>query len=144
MSSVLKDLVETLEDGKKGMHDAADKLAGDGHTSIADVLRRFSSQRAEFSEELRTLASSQGQTLEESGSLAGSLHRGWMGLKDALSGSDPSSVLKAVESGEEHAVSEYEDALNNDDLPETARPVVTQQLAGIRSAKSEVDALTIS
>ena len=43
---VLKDLVETLDNGKKGFADAADKLEGDGKSELAQQFRTYSEQRA--------------------------------------------------------------------------------------------------
>ena len=64
--------------------------------------------------ELHKLAQSYGDHIEESGSVAPTLHRGWMSLKDALAGSSPDGVLDAAEQGEDHAIKEYDKALDSD------------------------------
>lgn len=60
-TSVIEDLVETLEDGKKGFGEAAEKLREDGHTQLAEQMREFSDQRARLSNELREMARSAGE-----------------------------------------------------------------------------------
>jgi uncharacterized protein (TIGR02284 family) len=138
---VLEDLIETLEDGREGFKQAAEKLEDDGHSEIAAQMMEFSDQRARFSSELRQLASGRGTEIKESGSAAGALHRGWMSLKDALTGDDPHAVLSAAETGEDHAVSEYEDAVEDEALPSEFRDVVRKQAAEVRRAHDTVRAL---
>ncbi len=141
VASVLEDLVETLEDGRKGFEQTAEKLASDGHTDIAATMRQFAEQRARFSVELQQIAGRNGVDLQESGSVSGALHRGWIGLKDALTGSDPHAVLAAAETGEDHAVSEYEDALSDMELPADVRDVIVRQSMEVRTAHDTVRGL---
>lgn len=140
-TGVIEDLIETLEDGREGFKQAAEKLEEDGHSDIASQMMEFSNQRARFSSELRQLASKAGAEIDESGSAAGALHRGWMSLKDALTGDDPHAILSAAETGEDHAVSEYEDAVEDDALPAEYREVVRKQAAEIRRAHDTVRSL---
>ncbi|MEE8601938.1 PA2169 family four-helix-bundle protein [Euzebya tangerina] len=138
---VYKDLVETLEDGRKGFADGADKLRDSGEMQLADLFAEMSQQRQTFSSEIRDLAMSVGETIDEDGSLGGSLHRGWMTLKDALTGSDATGILNAAETGEQHALSEFEDALGNEDLPAQARPVIQRQLDAIRQSQTRLQGM---
>lgn len=140
--SVIKDLVQTLEDGRKGFSDAADKLAEDGNAALASRFQAFAEQRQRFSAELRTAANKMGVQLDEDGSIAGALHRGWIGLKDALTGDDADSIVSAAETGENHAVEEYEKALEDDDLPADIAPTVRRQADEIRSVRDEVSTLS--
>ncbi|MGI8939325.1 MAG: hypothetical protein ACR2JF_14170 [Iamia sp.] len=55
-AAVTKDLIETLEDGKEGFAQAADSLADFDTPGLAEPMRRFSQQRAEFSDELQGMA----------------------------------------------------------------------------------------
>lgn len=137
--SVTKDLVQILEDGKDGFAKGADKLADDAPEAAARF-REFSAQRHRFSAELRELAENYGDEVKDSGSVSGAVHRGWMSLKDALSGSDPHAVLDAAEQGEDHAVRAYEKALE-DELSEPLRTVVVRQAAEVQAAHDAVKAL---
>ena len=140
--SVITDLVQTLEDGRKGFADAAKKLADDGNQQLATTFERFATQRQELSTELRRVAAQQGISLDESGSIAGSLHRGWIGLKDALTGDSAESIVSAAKSGEDHAVSEYDKALDDDDLPADVRTTVSDQRTTIRSTRDSLESMT--
>lgn len=61
-------------------------------------------------------------------------------MKDALTGSSPDAVLKAALKGEDHAVSEYDKALE-DDISPTLRTVVERQRGEIVVARDKVSAL---
>jgi uncharacterized protein (TIGR02284 family) len=87
------------------------------------------------------MAGAYGDKITESGSAAAALHRGWMALKDALSGSDAQGVLDAAEQGEDHAVSEYERALDNTEISIDLRNVIERQYAAVQAAHDEVRSL---
>jgi len=136
-AAVLEDLIQTLEDGRKGFEQAAEHLQGTADGAVTDRMRTFSEQRADFSSELRSIATMQGFEIDEKGSVAGTMHRGWIGLKDAVTGDDPSAVLGAAETGEDHAVSQYEEALKKD-LPPEVRSVIERQAIEVRRAHDQV------
>jgi len=139
-ATTTKDLIETLEDGRTGFADAADKLADTDRNDLAPRFRDFSEQRGAFSAELENLAAQYGDDIDEDGSLAAAVHRGWMSLKDALSGSSAQGVLDAAEQGEDHAVKEFTKALDADISPELAT-VVRRQLVEISATHDEVKRL---
>lgn len=134
-----KELVETLEDGRKGFEQVAEKL-NDSAPDIAADMTRLADQRRQFSTELRRMADSYGDVIDEEGSATAAVHRGWIALKDALTGTDPKPVLRAAVQGEDHAISEYEKALE-EDLSPSLREVVIRHLDQIRTARDEVKAL---
>ena len=135
-----KELVETLKDGEKGYASAADKLRDSDRPEWATTMQRLSQQRAGFWREIVDMGHEYGDDVDESGSVAAAVHRGWLSLKDAVSGDDPDAVLKAAETGEDHAVSEYEDALKMD-LSAGFREVVVRQQADVLAARDELKAL---
>lgn len=137
---VTTDLIETLEDGREGFSRGADKLADTNRADLAATFREFAAQRAAFAQELRDLAAEYGDRIVEDGSMLGALHRGWMAIKDAVAGDDPDGVLDAAEQGEDHAVSEYEDAMKAD-ISAHLRQVVERQFQSVRAAHDQVRAL---
>lgn len=140
VETTVKDLIQTLEDGRKGFADASDRLAEDGNAQLAGRFREFSDQRLRFAAELRETSRRAGVTTDDDGSLAGALHRGWIKLKDALTGDDPDAVVNAAVTGEDHAVSEFEKALDGE-LPAELDMVVKQQLTQIRAVRDELQAI---
>ena len=139
-NDVAKELVETLKDGERGFASAAEKLRDSDHPEWAAILERFSEQRAGFRREIVELGHEYDEDVDEGGSAAAALHRGWISLKDALTGDDAGAVLGAAVTGEDHAVSEYENALERD-LSSGFREVVTRQHAAVVAARDEVKAL---
>lgn len=137
---VTKDLMQTIQDGQNGFAKGAEKLAETATPELAAAFRRFSEQRSGFYTELETMAKSYGDDIEEPGTAAGALHRGWMALKDALSGKDPEGVLDVAEQGEDHAKKVYEDALTKD-ISGPLRVVVQRQYEGVCQAHDEVRSL---
>ena len=142
-NQVAKELVETLKDGERGFASAAEKLQDGEHPEVATTLQRLSEQRASFHREIVALGHDYGEDVDESGTIAATVHRGWISLKDALTGDDAGGVLKAALTGEDHAVSEYEKALQQD-LSAGFREVVSRQHQAVRAARDEVAALQAS
>ncbi|GAA2747201.1 hypothetical protein GCM10009868_35680 [Terrabacter aerolatus] len=142
-AKVAKDLVETLKDGEKGFTSAAEKLRDSDRAEWATTLQRLAEQRAGFRREIVEMGHEYGDDVDESGSAAAALHRGWISLKDALTGDDAGGVLGAAVKGEDHAVSEYEKA-EKADLSAGFREVVARQHAAVVAARDEVKALHVA
>lgn len=138
--TVASDLMKTLEDGKDGFAKAA-ALVEQGSPELCPTFLRLSEQRRSFYDELHKMAKDYGDPIEASGTIAAAFHRGWMTLKDAVSGSDPSGVLDAAVQGEEHAVKTYETALESSDLSSGLRLVLVRQMDDVSKAYIEVKAL---
>ena len=137
---VAKDLVETLKDGRAGFTAAAERLRGSDEPELAATMQRLAEQRAQFAGEIVAMGHDYGDDVDESGSAAGALHRGWLKVKDAVTGDDAGSVLGAAVTGEDHAVSEYEKALG-EDLSDGFRSVLQRQHASVVAARDEVSQL---
>jgi len=136
--TITKDLMQTLEDGKEGFAKAADRLRETDRADLSERFRGYSAQRERFATELKALAASYGDGIDKSGSVAGTLHRGWMAVKDLVAGKDPDGVLDAAEQGEDHAVAEYERALEEQEMSSGLRTVVQRQYTEIKAAHDDV------
>jgi uncharacterized protein (TIGR02284 family) len=136
----LDELMQTLEDGAKGYAEGADKLEQTDRSDLSMTFRDFARQRREFHSELQTLAAEMGQKPSTRGSVTGALHRGWMAVKDMMSGDDPSGVLDAAEQGEDHALKSYRNACDSD-LDARVRAVVERQMSEIAAAHAQVKQL---
>jgi uncharacterized protein (TIGR02284 family) len=137
LEATINDIIQTLEDGHKGFATAAEKAETDGRQDLALEFRQYSEQRATFSNQLRRHAADRGLDVDAGPSVAGTMHRGWMKLKDALSGADVSGVLEAAEQGEDHAVAEYVRALD-DDIDGELRALLGQQFTEIQATHDRV------
>lgn len=137
---VAAQLIKTLENGKLGFERAAEKLEESDRSDLSGRFREFAAQRAEMSTELGAIAAAYGDDVEQRSTLPGAVHRGWMAVKDALSGSDADGVISAAEQGEDHALAEYRDALEAD-ISQEFRPVVQRQMASVQAAHDFVRSL---
>ena len=136
---ITKDLIQTLEDGKEGFAKAADRLKDTNRADLCAKFTEYSALREGFATELKSLAAQYGDQIDKSGTVAGTLHRGWMAIKDAVAGdSDPEGVLDAAEQGEDHAVAEYEKALQDSEISNGLRTVVQRQYAAVKAAHDDV------
>jgi uncharacterized protein (TIGR02284 family) len=139
-AKIANQLIHTLENGRIGYEKAAEKLADGDRPEVASKFREFSQQRAAMSDELERIATSYGDETEQRSTVPGALHRGWMAVKDAFTGDDSDAVIAAAETGEDHAVAEYKDALDADLSPEF-RPLIARQLVAVQSAHDYVRGL---
>ncbi len=134
------DLIETLKNGEEGFRKAAEKLSDSSRAELADEFKVYSEQRARFAAELASIAHAYGDDVPERSTLPGAVHRGWMAVKDALSGSSPEAVLNAATTGEDHAVAEYEDAMQAD-ISEELRAILARQFSEVSKTRNRVSAL---
>jgi uncharacterized protein (TIGR02284 family) len=132
--TTLNELIETAKDGELGFQTAADAVTD---AELKRLLVGYARQRGEFATQLRDEVQRLGGRPEESGSVAGSLHRGWMSLKAALTGHGEEPIISAVERGEDSARTAYEKTLQQD-LPGDVRALVERQYAGIRESHERV------
>jgi uncharacterized protein (TIGR02284 family) len=132
--ATLNNLIETCKDGELGFKTAAEGLKS------ADIKQRFleySRQRAEMVRDLQAEVRRLGGDPEKSGSMSGSLHRGWLDIKSAITGKDDHAIVAEAERGEDVAKSVYEEALK-EPLPSTVLSIVQQQAIKVRQVHDQV------
>jgi uncharacterized protein (TIGR02284 family) len=135
--SVLNDVLQTLRDGQEGF-----KTAGGAARAphIKGIFEQYSRQRAEMAREIEQEIGKLGGTAATSGSVSGSLHRGWVNLKGAIGALDDKAIVSEAERGEDAAKAVYERALK-ETLPAGVRRLLEDQAEIVRLAHSEVRAL---
>src|SRR5262245_8992684 len=95
--TILNDLIETSKDGEKGFTKSAnDASSAELKTVFGDGARRCH----EAVQELQALVRSEGGDPEKTGSVASALHRGWVSLREAVTGRDDEAILEECERGE--------------------------------------------
>jgi uncharacterized protein (TIGR02284 family) len=127
MESVLKDVINSLQDSQKGFADIGEHLKD-------QTLKRYflaeSLKRANFRAELENELHRAGvHDVKETGTTAGTIHRVWGDLKAKLGGDDH-TLLATAEQGEDVAKKAYEDALKQD-LPLPTRQLLAEQQAHV-------------
>lgn len=124
---VLNELIETSKNGEKGFEAAA----GDTKTpELQELFRNRSRDCGAGAVELQALVSQLGGKPEDSGTVAGAMHRGWTNLKAAVASRSDLVLLEECERAEDVAKAAYAKALK-DILPENVRAVVERQYQGV-------------
>jgi uncharacterized protein (TIGR02284 family) len=132
--AVLDQLIETCKDGERGFLYATNYVHD---PLIKAIFTEAASQRQRFAVDLLPHAQRLGGENEAAGTTTAALHRGWMTIKDTLSGHDAQAIIREAERGEEAALAAYEDALE-EMLPPTTRDVIERQYADVRRTHDRI------
>jgi uncharacterized protein (TIGR02284 family) len=135
--STLNNLIETCKDGENGFRTAVD---GVQKSDLRSLFNSYAQQRAQFAAELQAEVRRLGGDPETTGSVAATLHRGWINIKSTVTGMDEGAVLAECERGEDSAVKNYEEAMK-ENLPANVQTVVQRQYMQIKEAHDRVRAL---
>jgi uncharacterized protein (TIGR02284 family) len=135
--SVLNGLIETCKDGEYGFKTAADGLED---VQIKSLFQQYSRQRGEMARELQLEVRRLGGDPDQSGSVAGAAHRGWINIKSVVTRKDDGSIVAEAERGEDSAKRMYEEALNQV-LPAQTAGLLREQSSKVHSAHDRVRSL---
>jgi uncharacterized protein (TIGR02284 family) len=135
--STLNNLIETCKDGQEGFKQSAEGIE---RSDLKSVFYEFSQQRAQFVGELQSLVHELGGDPENTGSVAGAVHRGWINIKSAVTGRDEAAILNEAERGEDVAKNAYKAALE-ENLPANVAEVVQRQASAVQAAHDRVKSL---
>lgn len=127
-AEILEHLATTAEDGAKGFAQAADHV---DDAATKTLFRELGEERARLAQDMRSFVLTRYQQyVSDSGSVKAALHRGWIALKDAMTGDDPYAVIAAAEEGEDYALEQYDEAL--------AKPLASDAKAKVREQRDIV------
>jgi len=130
-ASVLESLIETVRDSQELFGSAAEDVK---NPAFKRLFEELAVQRREYAGELQLLVADLGKESHVTSSVGGAIHRGWMDIKAALAKGDEHTVLTECERGEDYAVTEYRDALENADLSPRMREVIDSQFQSIHAS----------
>jgi uncharacterized protein (TIGR02284 family) len=130
----LQDLVECAKDGEYGFRECAAQVKRED-LKVTLLQRAHDCRRAvqELNEQIQLL----GGRVEEHGSVAGAVHRGWVAAKAHLSTYEDKAVLEECERGEDNAVARYRKALQQP-MPAAAKLVVERQMKGVQGNHDQI------
>lgn len=133
----LNDLAECCKDGEYGFRACAEQAKRSDLKSV--FLQRADDCRGaaqELYEQIRGL----GGDVDEGGSAAAAIHRGWVSVKATLFGYDDKAVLEECERGEDNAMARYRKALKQP-LPAGIKLVVERQMQGVQRNHDQIKML---
>lgn len=135
VSGRLNDLLEKNYDTEKNYKFAAEN-------SKNPELRAFFHERAQerydFGHELKSEIRNYGEAPEKGSSFTGDLQRTWMNLKTNLSTNKEEALLEESARGEKSAVEEYNEVLEDRNLPPTTESILRKQRDAITAALNKV------
>ena len=136
---VLNSLIETTLDSANGYKDAADAAASPQFKSMfADRAQARIALSRRLQEEVRSF----GGTPEDDQSMLGKLHNKFTELRGKLmaDGTDK-AVIDEVERGEDVIKAKFEKAMDNAELPPTARQLISTAYGEIKAQHDDISRL---
>jgi uncharacterized protein (TIGR02284 family) len=130
----LNGLIETCKNGELGYRGAAADVR---NTELESVFNEYSKQRGQFAHSLQAEVERLGGKPEQSGSLGGTVARGWMDLKSALSSGSGVAIIASCESAELAAMAAF-DWVVNLDISGHTRVLVEKQAKTIRETHARL------
>jgi len=136
--STINSLIETLKDGQEGFKQAAEAVKD---SELKSLFQEYSQQRARFATELQSQARQFGEPKpEDSSSAAGAMHRTWINLKSVVTSGDDHAILAECERGEDSAVKEYKEAMQ-EGLSSPVSDIVSRQYTEVKDAHDRIKQL---
>jgi len=136
--SCLNDLIETSKDGERGFTKSAQDA---NDPQLKSVFNEGARRCREAIVELQALVRAEGGDPDNTGSVSGAIHRGWVSLREAVTSRDDEAILEEVERGEDYAKGQYRKALDEQALPSSLREVIDRQYRGVIANHDRVRAL---
>lgn len=136
-TSKLDDLIVTLIDSVKGFEHSAEKAEA---ANYREFFTEMAQERRGAVEMLQAASRAEGGTPADYGSAAGTLHRRFEDLRNALGGGD-AAIIKEVERGEDYLKEEFERVLADDRMSPAAMVAVRQAYTSVRRGHDKASAL---
>ena len=133
----LQYILGTLHDGETGYREAAENATD---PQLKSMLSDLGAKRSELAGQIETVILNMGEKPREHGSAGAALHRAWLNVRDAVTGRDDYAVVAEAERGEDVAVQNYQDVLQ-DDLPLEVKALLEQQYSVVKANHDRVSAL---
>lgn len=130
-------LIDTCKNGEKGFREAAEGVC---NAYYQMRLNEYARHRGMFASELQGQVRKLGGDPDRKGTLAGSLHRGWMNLKVAIAGRNDDAILEECYRGEEAAIKHFEEVLRQD-LPPDVRVMIEHQYDAVKESHPRIRAM---
>ena len=99
--SILNDLIKTSKDGEQGFRACAE---GASSPELSALFQKAATRCAEGAQELQSEVQKLGGDPASGSSVSGTLHRGWLNVKSAVTGKDNQAILNEAERGEDVAM----------------------------------------
>lgn len=136
-TTVVNHMIEVLNERILGYRKAGDNV---NDTEARSVFTEYSMQAERFADELIPFTDKFSK--DDLGTRAhGDAFRFWMDMKSAITNGSKNAMIEASKTGEDAAIRNYEEALENKELSSEIRGILSRQLSEIKTAKSRIDSM---
>ncbi|WP_340065652.1 PA2169 family four-helix-bundle protein [Ascidiimonas aurantiaca] len=135
ISNQLNMLIEKNLDAEKGFKKAAENV---NNTALKKFFESCSHERSVFAQQLKNEVATYGQDSTDNDSYVSKAHRTWMDVKAFFSGNKEEAILEEVIRGEKAALEEYNEVLEENNLPTTTREILNAQRIKIKNSLASV------
>lgn len=132
---ILNGLIATTVDSVDGYRAAGVDASNERFRSI---FSDRANEREDVVLELQTRVRELGGEPEDDGTALAGVHRVFMNLRDAVTGSDDAAVVSEVERGEDHIKAKFEAAMADSDLSAESQAVVRQCYASVKQGHDQM------
>jgi uncharacterized protein (TIGR02284 family) len=120
MNPIISEILALLADSRKGYQEASERAED---ATVKAHLSELSMSRTQLIDDLARASDED----PVSGSLKGTLHRVWIDIRDALSTTENTNILRECERGETFLAERYKAALEATDIPDSLKTLLEKQ-----------------
>ncbi len=131
-------LLKRNYDAEKGYKQASENTAD---PDLKQFYQNSAEERYRFGHDIKDILADLEVKPDKGTTLEGDAHRAWMNIREKLSLNDDTAVLKECERGEEYAISEYTEAVENLILSPNHKKVLSNHLHSIRNSLQQIKKL---
>lgn len=125
-------------DAEEGYKTVATKVA---HPEMRDFFTHNSKERNSFGHEIKNIMSEMNIKAEKGTSISGDIHRAWINVRDVLSANSDEAILAEAERGEDFAIEDYKEAVENAAISPDNRRKLSDHLNSIKNSKDQITKL---
>lgn len=135
----LTKLAQANRDSEEGYSTAAEAVR-EGDADLHTLFHRYALQRAQFAGELEQEIHTYGGEYPVEGSFTGTLRKGWLNIRSAISGNDPEAIVAECLKAENAVLEDYQETLHQD-LPEYLKEMIRQQHDQLLETRQRLQAI---
>jgi uncharacterized protein (TIGR02284 family) len=130
---VLNDLIRINNDRVEGYEKAIDQSEKE-NLDLINAFEKMITQSTDYLADLGSLVIKYGGRVSTDTTIMGKIYRTWMDLQITFSADDRKNILSECEFGEDAAQKAYKTALDEKDLTEEARSLITVQKNALKAS----------
>jgi uncharacterized protein (TIGR02284 family) len=139
--SVLNSLIETTIDSVDGYRHSSNEAS---NSRFSEAFRDWAKDREEVVSKLRDRVRELGGTPEHDGGILAAMHRQFLSLRDAITGTDDQAVIAEVDRGESYLDDKWQTALQDTQLSPETLNLIRSCYDSVRSGRQRWEQLNRS